>query len=304
MERHDRPSQRRYVSLMAQPPKELIEECLADIAAHIDCREQPSPDSHTVIEVIGIDDAGVALGLARYAVGFLAGWVQRDATIAARLHVEGVENKPEVVALAERVVTPDPDLSPESLAIWKQTSRDPWLAEVLTHALFVIHRDKISAFLAGGVLALIRPHPHPNRQGLDSLAIYDDQEVAVIAIGETKATRDNASAELTNACGMFDQVDAGLFGPDLRDAIDLMGDVLPAHLQDQVSDALWRKNRCYLPAIFHQCDFDASNPRERLQRLEPPRERKRVLLCQISDFGSFFDAVADAIPAVIEDVIV
>ena len=38
---------------MAQPPKELIEESLAEIAAHIDCRERPSPDSHTVIEVIG-----------------------------------------------------------------------------------------------------------------------------------------------------------------------------------------------------------------------------------------------------------
>lgn len=290
--------------MTAQAPKDLVESALAEIAAHIDCHEKPSPDSHTVVEVIGLDDPVVPLALARYAVGFLAGWVQRDATIAARLAVDGVENQAEVLALVERIVTPDPQFDDDALKNWKETWRDPWLAEVLTHALFVVHRGKISAFLAGGVLALVRPHPHPKRQGLDSLAIYDEESVAVIAIGETKATRDNASAELTNACGMFDQVDAGLFGPDLRDAIDILGEVLPDHLQDQVSDSLWRRNRCYLPAIFHQSDFDAGNPRKRLKRLKPPADRKRVLLCPIVDFEAFFDKVASAMPGVVEEVVI
>lgn len=289
---------------MVQTPKGLIESALAEIAACVDCQEKSSPDSHTVVEVTGLGDPSVPLALARYAVGFLAGWVQRDATIAARLQVEGVENRAEVLALVERIVSPDPQFDDAAFKNWRETWRDPWLAEVLTHALFVIHRAKTSAFLAGGVVALIRPHPHPKRQGLDSLAIYDEENIAVIAIGETKASRDNASSELTNASGMFDQVDAGLFGPDLRDAIDVLREVLPGHLQGQVSDSLWRQNRCYLPAIFHQSDFDASHPRKSLRRLKPPQVRKRVLVCRLVDFVTFFDAVASAMPDVVAEVVV
>ena len=285
-------------------PKELIEGALEEITASVDCQAKPGPDSHTVIEVEGLDDPSIPHALARYAVGFLAGWVQRDATIAARLNVEGIENRAEVLALVERIVTPDPDFDSAALKSWTETWRDPWLAEVLTHALFVVHRAKTSAFLAGGVVALIRPHPHPKRQGLDSLAIYDAGGVAVVAIGETKASRGNASSELTNATGMFVQVDAGLFGPDLRDAIDILGSVFPDHLRDQVSDSLWRRNRCYLPTIFHQSDFDARHQRKGLHELEPPQERKRVLLCRLADFPAFFDAVAAVMPAVVEEVVV
>lgn len=289
---------------MTLTPKELIEGALAEITARVDCQEKPGPDSHAVIEVEGLDDPSIPPALARYAVGFLAGWVQRDATIAARLNVEGTENRAEVLALVERIVTPDPDFDSVALRNWTETWRDPWLAEVLTHALFVVHRAKTSAFLAGGVVALIRPHPHPKRQGLDSLAIYDEGGVAVVAIGETKASRGNASSELTNATGMFIQVDAGLFGPDLRDAIDILGTVLPDHLESQVSDSLWRKNRCYLPTIFHQSDFDARHPRKSLRDLEPPQERKRVLLCRLADFSAFFDAVAAVMPAAVKEVVV
>jgi hypothetical protein len=288
----------------AETPKELIEGALRDLAAEVDCTEVPGPDSHTIVVVAGLDDPSVPLSLARYAVGFLAGWVGRDALIAARLGVTGVENRPEVLALVDRIVSPDPGLDEAGLKNWRETWRDPWLAEVLMHALFVIHRAETSAFLAGGVVALVRPHPHPKRQGLDSLAIYDEEGAAVVAIGETKATRENASGELTNATGMFAKVDAGLFGPDLRDAIDILAEVLPEHLQSQVSDTLWRESRCYLPAVFHQSDFDATARRKTLADLKQPRERKRVLLGRLADFSAFFDAVASAMPGIVEEVVV
>jgi hypothetical protein len=289
---------------MPTPPKELIEESLEDIARSVNCEERPSPKSHTVVQVTGLDEASVPEALARYAVGLLAGWVKRDATIAERLGVQGVEKRPEIQRLVDRIVAPEPDATAEQLDVWTSSWRNAWIAEVLTHALFVIHRTSVSDFLAGGVLALLRPHPLPKRQGLDSIAIYGEDEVAVIAIGETKATAENASAQLTNACGMFDSVDEGLYGPDLRDAIDILGDLLPDSLQSQVSDALWHRNRCYLPTILHGDIFDCSGTRARLARLHPVAARKRVIACRIDDFAGFFDAVATAMPAAVEEVVV
>jgi len=289
---------------MAKPPKELIEEALEAIQVCVECKEQPSPDSHTIVKVSGFDEPGLPRSLARYAVGFLAGWVELDATIAARLAMQGVEKRPELLRLVEKVATPPAGVTDEQLEIWRQTWRNAWLAEILTHALFVIHRSLTSAFLAGAVLALHRPHPQPKRQGLDTIAIYGEEEVAVMMIGETKATADNPSGELTNACDMFDSVEIGEHGPDIRDAIDILGRILPEDMQSQVVEALWRENRCYLPVVFHQTEFDASARRERLAKLPPVAARKRVVLCRLGDFEEFFEQVAAAMPPVVDELLI
>jgi hypothetical protein len=289
---------------MAKPPKELIEEALEAIQACVECKERPSPDSHTVVEVSGLDEPRLPRSLARYAVGFLAGWVELDATIAARLAMQGVEKRPELLRLVEKVVTPPAGATDEQLEIWRQTWRNAWLAEIFTHAIFVIHRDLTSDFLAGAVLALHRPHPQPKRQGLDTIAIYGEGEVAVMTIGETKATAGNPSGELTNACDMFDSVETGGFGPDIRDAIDILGRILPEDMQSQVVEALWRENLCYLPAMFHQTEFDASTRRERLAKLPPIAARKRVVLCRLADFEEFFERVAAAMPPAVDELLI
>jgi hypothetical protein len=292
------------VAANTKTPKEVIDDALMEIAARVSLTEQSRPASHTAIAATGLDDPVVTESLARYAVGFLAGWVQNDATISDRLGMRGVDKRDEARRLVDRIVAAPDGLDQRALTLWRQTSRDPWIAEVLTHALFVIRRRTASDSLKGDVVAVLRPHPVPKRQGLDSVAIYDEDGVAVVAIGETKASCEHGSAELTHACDMFDSVDAGRFGPDLRNAIDVLANVLPSHLASQVSDNLWRDQRCYVPSIIHETAFDASLPRDRLDQLIPPVERKRVLVLRLSGFVDFFDQVATAMPAVIDELVV
>jgi hypothetical protein len=285
-------------------PKEAIEEAIREIASRLSLVEGTSPSSHTVVVSSGLDDRVVAESLALYAVAFLAGWVERDAKIGERFAVHGYENRDEVRKIVELIVLPPPDLTGDQLANWRITSRDPWLAEVLTHAIFVIRRGVPSASLVGDVVAVLRPHPSPKRQGLDSVAIYQDGALAVVAVGETKASCSHGSDELTHACDMFDNVDDGLYGPDLRNALDLLASVLPAELANQLGDSLWRNQRCYVPAIVHETEFDASRERPRLARLEPPAERKRVLVLRMQDFDTFFDAVATLMPELVDRIVV
>lgn len=125
----------------------------------------------------------------------------------------------------------------------------------------MICRRTASDSLKGNVVAVLRPHPVPKRQDSDSVAIYDEDGVAVVAIGETKASYEHGSAELTHACDMFDSVDAGLFGPDLRNAIDVLANVMPSHLAGQVSEQPLAR-----PTLL--CAVD--HPRDGIRR-QPPK---------------------------------
>lgn len=288
----------------SQRPQELIEQSLSDIAERVTFREKPGPASHSVIVAAGLDDPLVAPALGRYAVAFLAGWVQRNATIGDRYAVAGVDRREEVGRLVDRIVRQPDGLDRDGQLNWRRTWRNAWIAEVLTHALFVIRRSTVSAFLEGSVVGLLRPHPLPKRQGLDTVAIYDEDSVAVIAVGETKASCEHGSDELTNACDLFSDVDDGLYGPDLRDALDSLANVLPPALAEQALESLWLEARCYVPAVVHQSEFDAGRARARLAQLKPPRERKRVLVLRLAAFDDFFDAVASAMPGAIDELVV
>ena len=138
----------------------------------------------------------------------LAGWVQHDATIAERFAVRGIERPEEVRRLVSRIIDPPADGTDEQREQWRQTWRDPWIAEVLIHALLVLTRTYATTIVSGSVQAVLAPHPIPKRQGLDALAIYaeegEEQVTAVMAIGETKASQNNGSDQLTIACDSFD----------------------------------------------------------------------------------------------------
>ena len=285
-------------------PKEVLDGALHQLAHSLTFQVNSDPASHTLVLAAGVDDPSVPPRLARYAVGVLASWVQYDATIAARFAVQGVDRRDEIRKLVARIIEPAADATADELERWRQTWRDPWIAEVLIHALLVLTRENATDIVNGSVVAVLPPHPVPKRHGLDALAIYDENAIAVMAIGETKASETNASAQLTIACDSFDRVEQGLVGPDLRDALKILSPYIPGHLAAQISEELWRDQRCYLPAVVHETDFNGGTDRPRLQRLSPPLARKRLLVIRTAAFRAFFDAVALAMPPAIDEIVV
>jgi hypothetical protein len=285
-------------------PKEILDDALGQLDDSLSFEATDGRTSHTLIVAAGLDDPRVPMALARYCVGVLAGWVHYDATIAARFAVHGIEQRVEIQRLVAVIAEPDPHATPDQLEMWRQTWRDPWIAEVLIHALLVLTSSTATEIVDGSVVAVLPPHPVPKRQGLDALAIYEDDTVAVMAIGETKASETNASAQLTIACDSFDKVEQGLSAPDLRDALKTLAPYIPDHLAEQITDELWRDQRCYVPAIVHETTFNGDTRRPRLEQLTPPLARKRLLVLRTSSFRKFFDDVAAALPAVIEEIVV
>ena len=284
------------------PPLTLIDAALSDLADSITLRELSGVASHTAIVAEGLDSPVVSKALGRYLVGALAGAVDLDARLSDALLVQGAEARVELANTVRRLVGDTNAFADEQEIRFRDSRRNAWIAEGVVHALLVVRARVETACLAGAVHALTQPHQVPTQQGLDAVAIYADDGGPVVAVGESKASRADGSGQLTEAATMFAAVDEGEYGPHLRAALLSLRRVLPDTLAPQVSDALWREHRCYLPVILHEAPFDPEAERQVLARLVPPLERRRLLALRLDDFHAFFDAVADSMRSAVAEV--
>lgn len=284
------------------PPLILIDAALNELARSVTLRELPVATSHTAIVAQGLESPRVAQALGLYLVGALAGAVDLDARLCSALLAAGPEARVELASTVDRLVGDSNVFAEPSGIRFRDTRRNAWIAEGVVHALLVLRARADTACLVGAVHALTQPHQVPTQQGLDAVAIYTDECGPVVAVGESKASRADGSGQLTDAATMFAAVDEGDYGPHLRAALLSLRRVLPAALAPQVSDALWREHRCYLPVILHETPFDPEAERQVLARLVPPIERRRLLALRLNDFHSFFDAVADSMRAAVAQV--
>lgn len=288
----------------AVSPIELLEASLDELGKRVTLTERPPGTSHTAIEATGLDEPQVAQAFGRYAVGALAGAVDINASLQSYLLVGGVDKQQELRAEVIRLVSSTNQFTSQARRRFRDRWRNAWIAEIATHALLVVRARIDTACLMGSVRALSQPHPRPTRQGLDSVSIYEERAVPVVAIGETKASRRNGSGQLSTACDTFDGVDAGEYGTDLRQELIALRRALEPELREKVSEVLWREQRCYLPSILHQDPFDPDAHRDRLAALVPPVPRRRVLVLRFTHFDRFFDRVSDAMRAAVTEVIV
>lgn len=187
---------------------------------------------------------------------------------------------------------------------FRDTRRNAWIGEGVGHAMLAVTARRETSCVDGRVCTLSAVHPSPTRQGLDAVNTYVRNGILAIGISESKTTHSEGSGLLGDAAKLFTLVDEGVYGPDLRNELAAFRRALPQDLAAQVSDALWTTNRCYLPTIVHQEEFNHLNHRPSLAKLIPPIERRRVIIVRFQEFHKFFDNVADAMRTAVGEIVI
>ncbi|MGW3267430.1 hypothetical protein [Streptomyces sp. NPDC001056] len=285
-------------------PLALIDQALALLAAEVDLREDPGAPTHTVIVADGLEAPGVAESLGLYLVGALAGAIQQDASLCDAMLPTGLEGQREIEQAVHRLVGTNNQFMTRSEISFRDTKRNAWIAEGVMHALLMVRARSASDMLDGPVQALADLHTIPTQQGLDALAIYSDASGPVVAIGESKASRDDGSAQLTEAATIFRDIDEMKYGPELRAKLGALRRVIHPDLADKVSNALWLEHRCYFPMVVHETYFDLKAKRVVYGRLFPSIDRRRVIGVKLHDFQKFFDDISDAMRSAVREVVI
>lgn len=274
---------------------EPIQSALELIAERVQIQPSGDPPSHLALRVTGIEAQDVVRALAIYLVGCLAGAVKVDATLAARFLGSSFDVERELRRRVRRRIGADNDSSTVGRRNWRDRRRNPWIAEGIAHALLMIAGSAATSCVEGAVQALKPLHPQVTQQGLDLVAIYADGDAALwLAIGESKASKDRGSQELTNATDFYRELESGTRDADLVADLLVLEAALPDNVLDQIGETLWDGRRTYLPLVAYEQNFDETRRRSALARLGAPREHRRVLLVRLSDFHKFFDDVAEA----------
>jgi len=290
-------------ALAAPGPMVLLEQALADLDAAILFSADAQAPSHTVVTVHGMEDPRASGALGRYLVGALAGAVDIDASLCEALLAHGTDRRAELASTVEGIIGKTNVFDTPDAQLFRDTRRNAWIGEGIGHALLMLAARHETSFIQGRLRTLSAVHPTPTRQGLDSVSTYVSQGVLAVGIGESKATCSYGSEQLTEAAKLFAQVDEGVYGPDLRAELAAFRRFLPDELAIQVSDSLWSQNRCYLPMLVHQDEFNVMARRPTLAGLAPPIERRRLIVLRLTAFHAFFDAVADAMRAAVPEVV-
>lgn len=263
-------------------------------------QHDPCPGSHTVIWITGLEDDEAVAALGTYLTGLIVGLVAVDLTVSERYFgvrpddAEQLRREVERVAGSSNAVTD----------AFRDTRRNPWIAECLGHLLLMIARGEPGLCVPGRVWAVTLPHDKVSQQGLDLLAVYEDDGLPALAIGESKASRSYAAGHLNRSVRLFREVDERDRDHQIR---VMMINSLDAHLPDQVREQVpgmfWRDRRLYLPVIGYsaQSDFDPTADRPAtFGRLLVAVERRRCVAITLDDFYAFFDRVADAMRAAVD----
>ncbi|MBQ0884983.1 hypothetical protein KBZ94_08520 [Streptomyces sp. RM72] len=285
-------------------PLEFIQGSLDHLGSRLDITEEAGAKTHTVVIVRGLDASSVAVAFGRYLVGVLAGAVGHDARISADLLAQGADAQAELKKKVISLVGLTNNFTSDKEILFRDTKRNAWIAEGVAHGILVLRANFPSECVTGAVQAVAGIHAIPTEQGLDSVALYLEGEQLVVAIGESKASAEHGTSELTKAAQQFADVDQDEYGVQLRSELMTFRAVISTDLKAQVSDALWRNNRCYLPFITHEVEFDLHAKRLVLERLSPPVHRKRLIALRIERFHGFFDTVADTMRSAVSQVVI
>jgi hypothetical protein len=274
---------------------EPIRTALESIAQQVDIHPSGNPQSHLALRVRGLETQELVEALGIYLVGCLAGAVKVDATLAGRFLGAGFDVERDLRRRVRQRIGADNDWSTAARRDWRDRRRNPWIAEGIAHALLMVAGSAATSCVDGTIRALKPLHPQVTQQGLDLIGVYaGDDEAFWLAVGECKASKNRGSRELTNATGFYEKLESGARDSELVADLLVLEAALPDRALDEIGETLWDGRRTYLPLVAYENGFNAGSERPGLARLAAPREQRRVLLVQLSNFYAFFDDVASA----------
>jgi hypothetical protein len=279
---------------------ELATEALETLERRLVLQEEVHAQSHVVLRAEGLDCPESADALGTYLTAALAGAVQVDIHLADRFLGVSVDRRAVLRQRVERVVRASNHLTQDSDRHWRDTRRNPWIAEGIGHLLLFMAGRAATGCLEGRVAALKALHAQASQQGLDLVAIYELGDLPVLAIGETKATHADPSGQLTEATRFFRDIEAHERDGDLVADVTMLETALSDQLRREIGEAFWEKQYTYLPLIVHGTEFDPHVERQLLAGLTVERNHKRLVVVELPVFYEFFNEVADAMRAAVE----
>ena len=288
---------------MALPfvPAEVADRALGTLQAHLVLSQDGTPPSHVPLVAAQIDSPEVPAALGAYVVAVAAGGIEVDCQLSDELAGITAETEDEVRRHFLKFVGVSNTFHTTTAKAFRDRVRNPWLAEMLVHALLVLRSREDGPCLTGSVLALKLPHLDPRRTGLDTVGIYDADGYPAAVIGEVKASKDRGRAELGKAVEFFREVDAGDRGTDISSELRALKVALPGNVRSKVADGYWRERRTYLPAVAHSRPLRHAEEHEGLGGLKPTADCRRLLALRLATFHAFFDDVADGCRSTIEE---
>jgi hypothetical protein len=237
------------LSVQAKAPIDLLSDALNDLATAIAFAPGVATSSHTVVAITGLETPAVSVALGRYLVGALAGAVGLDAQLSEQMLARGVNRREELRREVSSLIRDTNVFPADEDRHFRDTRRNAWIGEGVGHALLAVSAIKETSCLDAQVCALTGVHPTATRQGLDSVSMYVQAGLLGIAIGESKSTCSRPSENLSEAIGLFLQIEQGEYQQDLRRELSAFRFVLPAKLAGRLKDSLWTDNASYLPMI-------------------------------------------------------
>lgn len=276
-------------------PQEVLEEALSRLDEHLLLTEVEGPSTHIAIHASDLENPAVPQALGRYFVGLVSGIVDEDASLTEELLAVEPDSVAEVRSQISRLVGPDNDFPTKARRRFRDRVRNPYIAEVIAHALVLLRKRRETACLVGPPAALKNPHADPRRQGLDLIGIYVDNGLPAAAIGEAKASRRYGGRRLKEAAAFFADIDAGKRGVELRSELGALKHVLNDDLRAGIADGFWRNNCCYLPVVVFTDPIRETDDHPDLGDLKPDQHSVRLIALKLEEFHAFFNDVADQI---------
>lgn len=264
--------------------------------------EDTTPASHVSLVATGLESEESIQYLAYYLVANVATLIELDTKICQEFgEIDDPDERKGIQQEVLELIGHNNDWRTPGSIVFRDTKRNAWIAEGIAHSMLLVRAFQENSLLPGNVIALSQLHTIPSEPGQDAVGIYLLNEDPIVVIGESKASCNRGSQELTGAIRHYQKIDAGNYGSALRGYLAALKPSIDPIYGAKISRSLWKEKRTYAPFIVHETPFNLNNDRPAMRKLLVPKESRRLVAIRIQEFHEYFDAIADAMRLIVSE---